>query len=356
MVMGTAAVVIGLWWAATKGLTGAALVSARFDALRVGLSIAVGSGGMFALYLAWRRQQSTEADLDNRERALAHQERTTIATQVHQERVATSNDADAVARRITELYTKAVEQFGSEKALIRLGGLYALERLAQDNVTQRQTIVNVLCAYLRMPYSQGNSNSGNHGQQEEAEVRLAIQRVLATHLRPGGDDEDHLPTFWPDVDIDLRGAKLVDLDFEGTRIREAMFRGAQFVGDAVFDSATFTKTAWFGKAVFTSNAFFRGTVFEDAAGFRRTRFEQVALFYSTTFHGSVGFEEAYFGGITAFQYTKFEDFVWFHGTAFEHEPTLVENQFEAHAPPEELYVSPSKVAYKYDSTDLNQES
>ena len=26
------------------------------------------------------------------------------------------------------------------------------ERLAQDNAEQRQTIVNVLCAYLRMPY------------------------------------------------------------------------------------------------------------------------------------------------------------------------------------------------------------
>jgi hypothetical protein len=55
--------------------------------------------------------------------------------------------------RITELYTKAVEQLGSEKAPVRLGGLYALERLAQDNKEHRQTIVNVICAYLRMPFS-----------------------------------------------------------------------------------------------------------------------------------------------------------------------------------------------------------
>ncbi|WP_284744185.1 hypothetical protein [Amycolatopsis sp. RTGN1] len=32
------------------------------------LSVAVGSGGVVALYVSWRRQHSTEADLDNRER------------------------------------------------------------------------------------------------------------------------------------------------------------------------------------------------------------------------------------------------------------------------------------------------
>ncbi|MEV4075213.1 hypothetical protein [Nonomuraea fuscirosea] len=37
----------------------------------------------------------------------------------------------------------------------RLGGLYALEQLAQDNrdPVLRQTVVDVICAYLRMPYT-----------------------------------------------------------------------------------------------------------------------------------------------------------------------------------------------------------
>ncbi len=73
--------------------------------------------------------------------------------QRHQEVATVWTDADATERRITELYTKAVEQLGSEKAPVRLGGLYALERLAQDNPDHRQTIVNVICAYLRMPFS-----------------------------------------------------------------------------------------------------------------------------------------------------------------------------------------------------------
>ena len=80
-------------------------------------------------------------------------------------------DRDATERRITELYTKAVEQLGSDKAPVRLGGLYALERLAQDNPAHRQTIVNVICAYLRMPFSA-------HGSDQQAGAR--------GHRRPGG--------------------------------------------------------------------------------------------------------------------------------------------------------------------------
>ncbi|RSM95837.1 hypothetical protein DMB42_49020 [Nonomuraea sp. WAC 01424] len=51
------------------------------------------------------------------------------------------------------MYAKAVEQLGNEQAPVRLGGLYALERLAQDTPALRQTIVDVICAYLRMPYA-----------------------------------------------------------------------------------------------------------------------------------------------------------------------------------------------------------
>ncbi|MBE8522006.1 hypothetical protein ILP97_31745 [Amycolatopsis sp. H6(2020)] len=112
----TSVVVVVLWWAATSGLNGAELVTARLDALKIGLSIGVGSGGVVALYLSWRRQHSTEADLDNRELALAHQQH------------------DAAERRLTELYLKAVEQLGSPQAAVRHGGLYALERVAQDNL------------------------------------------------------------------------------------------------------------------------------------------------------------------------------------------------------------------------------
>jgi len=52
--------------------------------------------------------------------------------------------------QITDRYTKAIDQLDKDKALaVRLGGLYALERIARDSPPDRATIVEVLCAYAR---------------------------------------------------------------------------------------------------------------------------------------------------------------------------------------------------------------
>ena len=55
------------------------------------------------------------------------------AASTHQEIATELTDRDATERRITELYTKAVEQLGSDKAPVRLGGLYALDRVSVLN-------------------------------------------------------------------------------------------------------------------------------------------------------------------------------------------------------------------------------
>ncbi|MFI0424304.1 pentapeptide repeat-containing protein [Spongiactinospora sp. 9N601] len=51
--------------------------------------------------------------------------------------------------QITDRYTKAVEQLGSTKQDVRLGGIYALQRLAGDSPRDRETIGNVLAAFVR---------------------------------------------------------------------------------------------------------------------------------------------------------------------------------------------------------------
>ena len=118
----------------------------QIDAIRTGLSAAVGTGGAFALLLAFRRQRSTEVS-------------------------AVHTITDATERRVTELYSKAADQLGSDKAPVRLAGLYALERLAQNNPSQRQTIVNVICAYLTMPYTPTWSDSGRASRRRRTILR-----------------------------------------------------------------------------------------------------------------------------------------------------------------------------------------
>jgi uncharacterized protein YjbI with pentapeptide repeats len=356
LVVVTAVVVLVLWWPATKGLTGNELVAARFDALRIGLSIGVGSGGVIVLYLSWRRQRAMEDTL------------------AHQERVAESTEDDARERRITDLYTKAADQLGSDKAAVRLAGLYALERLAQDHSKQRQTIVNVFCAYLRMPFeipadpptppgdspdSDGDGERqqyrallADHREQvQEREVRHTAQRILCTHSRPGpGGEDDPVDTYWPGLDLDFTGATLDAPDFSDCRISTlsllnarisgvASFRGAQFEGVASFDGAQFEGVASFRGAQFENDASFRWTQFEgvvwfDGAQFERVvwfdgaQFENDASFDGTQFKGVAWFDKAQFKGVASFDGAQFEGVASFRGAQFERVASFDKAQFK----------------------------
>ena len=214
--------------------------------------------------------------------------------QHHQEIAIVLSDLDATERRITELYTKAVEQLGSDKAPVRFGGLYALERLAQDNPAHRQTIVNVICAYLRMPFSptapaskpepeaaEGQKEPGTESEtrtdgiggtwQQERQVRLTAQRILAEHLRDdrAKDQQSTDPPssrFWNNIRLDLTGATLIDFNLVNGVMADANFHGAAFSGDASFGGATFTGDARFGGATFTGDASFSGATFTATPG------------------------------------------------------------------------------------------
>lgn len=113
----------------------------QLDLLRLTFAVVAGVGGIIALVTAYRRQRIAETANQLAERA-----------QVHAEWVAQGNAHDASERRVTDLYGQAVEQLGHATAAVRLGGLYSLERLAQDHHRHRQTVADVVCAYLRMPF------------------------------------------------------------------------------------------------------------------------------------------------------------------------------------------------------------
>jgi uncharacterized protein YjbI with pentapeptide repeats len=289
--------------------------NSRLDAVRTGLAAGAGAGAAVGLMLAFRRQH--------------HQE---IATDL--------SDRDATERRITELYTKAVEQLGSDKAPVRLGGLYALERLAQDNPAQRQTIVNVICAYLRMPFSptepdelegkvprdlakkaeaEARVSEIRNTWWQERQVRLTAQRILAEHLRDDSakDQQSTDPPrarFWPGIRLDLAGATLIDFNLGNGVMADASFSGATFSGDAWFVGATFSSEARFGGAVFSGEAQFGLATFSGPARFGGAIFSGDAQFVGTIF-GDAQFVGATFGGYARFDGAVF-GLAWFGGATF----------------------------------------
>ncbi|MER6186796.1 pentapeptide repeat-containing protein [Streptomyces sp. NPDC001652] len=51
--------------------------------------------------------------------------------------------------QITERFTRAIDHLGSETLDVRLGGIYALERVAKNSPDDQPTVTDILCAFVR---------------------------------------------------------------------------------------------------------------------------------------------------------------------------------------------------------------
>lgn len=275
--------------------------SSQLDAIKTAGTIVVGTGGAAALWLAARRQRTNEIALNQKHADQVAAERAYAL----QERVAATSECDAVSRRITESYGRAVDQLGSDKAPVRLGGLYALRRLAQDNPGQRQTIVDVICAYLRMAATEGDEEI----PAQELQVRMTAQRILARHLRDGDE-------FWPDIDLDLTGAVLSRFSFTGCRVRSADFTDARFDGITDFTGAEFAEPAIFRAVQFRSYADFDDVTFRSLVKFTGADFADEVSFRKARFHGTAGFVWATFGGYAYFRSADFAETASFGNAVF----------------------------------------
>jgi uncharacterized protein YjbI with pentapeptide repeats len=294
----------------------------QIELIKTGLTIGAGTGGVVALVLSGRRQWSTEHD--------------------------------ATERRLTELYLKAVEQLGSDKAAVRHGGLYALERVAQDNPAQRQTVVDVLCAYLRGPFEastevvnpcqpgirrpllasptsrlrQSNTDRDwslpaqrysavDAEMRQERQVRLAAQGILRRHLQPGLDVKHRDLSFWSDITIDLADATLIDFDLSNCHVNHSNFARARFVGIARFRDATFTGDTSFVESTFAGHAvFFKARFLEGGAWFSDTKFSMSASFESATFTELTYLDDEMFMGGVSFRKANFAAATSFKGVSF----------------------------------------
>lgn len=150
-----------LWYAGFPAISRDGTVTARtlFDLLKLVFAVVAGTGGVAALLVAYRRQRVAEHTNKLAEFAheLAHSadvraELTKALAQAADERAQVETDRNGV-RLLNERFAKASEQLGSDKAAIRLAGVYAMAGLADDWQEGRQICIDVLCAYLRMPYT-----------------------------------------------------------------------------------------------------------------------------------------------------------------------------------------------------------
>jgi hypothetical protein len=275
----------------------------RASALQATFTLAFGIGGIATLALFARRQWLQER---------VHE---------HDRQVAVDARYDAEQKRITEQYIKAVEQLGHENPSVRLGGLYALDRLGRNHADQRQVVVDVWCAYLRRRYMparavlMGTESDpldvaiGEDGRElevelaaiDEYEVRATAQRLLARHMRdprPLAERDGSPPTasedFWDLQRIDLTKATLVSMDF-----RDCVFPKVDAGGLRCH------RRSRFDRAVFKDRVFFQRSKFYGTTSFEQARFADTAAFYEATFHDRATFRHATFEGDAQFESVEY---------------------------------------------------
>ncbi len=138
--------------------------------------------------------------------------------------------------QITERFTKAIGQLGdSSKLDVRLGGIYALERIARDSADDHRTIMEVLTAFLR-EHSWEATPAQVSATQKDAGRRLrtdlqAVATVLGRRRREYEGERDQLDLGGVHLEgADLRGAHLEGAILRGARLEGAILMGARLEG------------------------------------------------------------------------------------------------------------------------------
>jgi pentapeptide repeat protein len=129
--------------------------------------------------------------------------------------------------QITERFTRAIDQLGSAHLDVRLGGIYALERIARDSPDDRATIGEVLTAYIR-----------GHAPwpprlEDQPPIEAAIETVAFLRLR-APDVQAALTVLgrghFADPDPDAPQLDLADTDLRRSYLSRADLRRARLYG------------------------------------------------------------------------------------------------------------------------------
>ncbi len=152
--------------------------------------ILTGGGLLVGLYLGWRRVRAAEEG------------------------------------QITERFTKAIEQLGQEgpdNMAIRLGGIYALERIAKDSEKDHGPIMEVLTAYVREKAPRQEEDIPTLPAKMPTDIQ-AILTVIGRRETTGENRGNGLLylTHTQLVEANLQAANLTGVNLQGANLQGAI--------------------------------------------------------------------------------------------------------------------------------------
>ena len=132
--------------------------------------------------------------------------------------------------QITERFTRAINQLGDEQLQIRLGGIYALERIAKDSKRDHWPIMEILTAYIRTraPWPAENREE-KESLTEKKTPPPDIQAILTVVGRRTHTSKEEKVLMLSNTDLrgaNLNGAKLIGANLSGANLSGAFLIGA----------------------------------------------------------------------------------------------------------------------------------
>ncbi|MFF9428413.1 pentapeptide repeat-containing protein [Streptomyces sp. NPDC014746] len=115
--------------------------------------------------------------------------------------------------QVTDRYNAAVENIGSDSMDVRLGGIYALQRIMEDSPRDQPSIVNVLSTYIRNHAKRLKPGTSPSVLEPTSDIQAAL-----TALGTRNSTYDGTAT------VDLRSTNLIGADLRGADLRHADLR------------------------------------------------------------------------------------------------------------------------------------
>ncbi|HEU5109316.1 MAG TPA: pentapeptide repeat-containing protein [Micromonosporaceae bacterium] len=291
----------------------------RGEALKAG---GLAAGSVIALYALWlndrrRRVEELRQEIEQGRQNLETQRYALEQTRQELESRRAEHDRERVA---DERFARAVELLGNDTDQVRVGALHALAGLARSRPYYTQTVLDVVCSYLRRPFdhprfAELRGEEPDWDTREEADrwlqVRLTAQRLIHDLLHPVSD---------PDAvayDLDLHGATLEYLNlaervignlraremnlYMNTNLRDVQVRGGAWLtssrswGRVYLNGAMFHDQSWFSKFRAKELVDFTGARFHGKTSFANTTFRDPVTFTDATFDHAVDFTDSCFG-------------------------------------------------------------
>lgn len=275
----------------------------RGEALKTG---GLAAGSVVALYALWLNDRRRRVDEQRQEIERKRQDLDNQRYELEQRRQDLENRrSDHDRERVAdERFARAIELLGNDADQVRVGAVHALAGLARSRNSYTQTVLDVLCSYLRRPFDHPEyaeirgekpEKLDERASDRERQVRRTVQVSIAD-LLPSASEQDA-----PIYDLDLHGATVEYFDIAEKVIGQLRARAMNLYQANALWGMRIHGPAWLTGSHSWGRLRAHDTVFHDRAWFSRFEAKGLVTLERSQFQGDVSFANAIFRGPVSFQ-------------------------------------------------------